>query len=41
LLSLDIQEKIILWILEAFEKKWICFAYPTQTIHTPDMLKNK
>ena len=37
-LSLDIQEAIMFNILEAFEKEKIHFAYPTQTIHTPDML---
>ncbi len=39
LLSLDIQEKVIFGILEAFEKEWISFAYPTQTIDTPNILK--
>lgn len=39
LLSLDIQEKVILWIVEAFEKEWIHFAYPTQTIYTPNISK--
>ena len=41
LLSLDIQENIMFDVLEKFEKEWIHFAYPTQTIHTPDMLNIK
>ncbi len=40
-LSLSIQEKIIVGILESFEKEWIMFAYPTQTIHTPDIVNMK
>ena len=41
LLSLDIQEKVIFGILEEFEKEWIQFAFPTQTIHTPDIMQTK
>lgn len=36
-LSLDVHEKVLLWLFEAFEKKWIHFAYPTQTIYTHNL----
>jgi small-conductance mechanosensitive channel len=41
LLSLDIHEMIMFGMLEAFEKEGISFAYPTQTIHTPDIMTIK
>lgn len=31
--SLEINEKIYLWIIEKFQKEWIEFAFPSQTIY--------
>ena len=31
--SLEINEKIYLWIIEKFQKEWIDFAFPSQTIY--------
>jgi len=39
IVSLDIQEKVIFGIIEAFEKEWIEFAYPTQKIHMENVSK--
>jgi hypothetical protein len=38
---LDTHGVIMFAILEAFEKEWIGFAFPTQTIHTPDLMNIK
>ncbi|HRX64110.1 MAG TPA: mechanosensitive ion channel family protein [Candidatus Absconditabacterales bacterium] len=39
LLSLDIHERVLLGIIEAFEKEGIEFAYPTQTLYKYDLKK--
>jgi small-conductance mechanosensitive channel len=34
--SLEINEKIYLWIIEKFQKEWIEFAFPSQTIYVKE-----
>ena len=38
---LEINEKINLWIFEEFEKRWIEFAFPSQTLYTYNLDNSK